>query len=237
MAFAKVDSGLHRNHKIVRAGPDAREVFVLLLCLNAELDADGRLSAGYLDPDYLAVQLQRDRNACVTGVTACIEHRLIARLRDGDDEFVVLVGWNDAWSKKPRSNAERQASWRDRNRVTDRNDVSVTNNANNASEKIREDQRRGDISEPAPRRARKRPAVPLPADWTPKGDAPPRELERFRLHAQANDRRCVDWNAAWRMWLSKAADFNRAGPKAMTPLEAQMARVAELEAEEAGGAG
>ena len=30
------------------------------------------------------------------------------------------------------------------------------------------------------------------------------EADRFRLHAEANDRRAVRWDAAFSMWLSKA---------------------------------
>lgn len=62
--------------------------------------------------------------------------------------------------------------------------------------------------------SRKRPATRIGDDWQPNesavGYAAEKKLdldgeaERFRLHAQANDRRQADWNAAFRMWLSKA---------------------------------
>ena len=32
------------------------------------------------------------------------------------------------------------------------------------------------------------------------------EAERFRNHAEQNDRRCRDWTAAWRNWVSKAIE-------------------------------
>lgn len=32
------------------------------------------------------------------------------------------------------------------------------------------------------------------------------QAERFRNHAEQNDRRCADWSAAWRNWISKAAE-------------------------------
>lgn len=61
---------------------------------------------------------------------------------------------------------------------------------------------------------RKKPERPLPATWQPndahKSYAASRNLilaneaETFRLHAQANDRRQRDWDASFRMWLSKA---------------------------------
>jgi hypothetical protein len=34
-----------------------------------------------------------------------------------------------------------------------------------------------------------------------------RETEKFKNHAKANDRRQVDWQAAWRNWMLKAQEF------------------------------
>ena len=61
---------------------------------------------------------------------------------------------------------------------------------------------------------RRSPERPLPADWDPNGAhldyARSKNLdialetERFKAHAQANDRRLRDWNAGFRMWLTKA---------------------------------
>lgn len=67
----------------------------------------------------------------------------------------------------------------------------------------------------SPKRAttRKRAATALPDDWTPteahwekRHDAidVQREAEKFRLHAKANDRRQVNWNAAFSQWLLNA---------------------------------
>ena len=72
-------------------------------------------------------------------------------------------------------------------------------------------------SRPVPSReraVRRSPERPLPADWDPNGahldyarsknlDIA-MEAERFKAHAQANDRRLRDWNAGFRMWLTKA---------------------------------
>lgn len=54
----------------------------------------------------------------------------------------------------------------------------------------------------------------LPKNWAPtaehyakareRGVDVVAEAERFRLHAEAHDRRAVRWNAAFSMWLSKA---------------------------------
>jgi len=43
----------------------------------------------------------------------------------------------------------------------------------------------------------------LPDDWNPVvAEADAVELQRFKDHAKANARRCADWDAAWRNWLS-----------------------------------
>lgn len=62
--------------------------------------------------------------------------------------------------------------------------------------------------------ARRKPETPLASDWEPTEAARTfasehyldlnGEADRFRLHAQANDRRARDWDAAFRMWLTKA---------------------------------
>lgn len=60
---------------------------------------------------------------------------------------------------------------------------------------------------------RKRPATRLPDDWKPseqhwekRHDAidVAREAQAFRLHAEANDRRQANWNAAFSQWLLNA---------------------------------
>lgn len=67
---------------------------------------------------------------------------------------------------------------------------------------------------------RKKPATRLPEDFepilTPAAQAnwnalehPVRELAKFKDHALANDRRAVDWQAAFRTWLSKAVDYQQ----------------------------
>lgn len=76
-------------------------------------------------------------------------------------------------------------------------------------DKTRQDETREDKISP-----RKRPAVRIPDAWTPtaahraaaesRGLAVEWQAERFRDHAQAHDRRCADWDAAFRNWLAKA---------------------------------
>lgn len=75
---------------------------------------------------------------------------------------------------------------------------------------------------PSPK-SRRRPEVPIPANWTPSdrnlSDAVARqfsakeiqdEADRFRDHHIARDTRFRDWDAAWRTWLGNARRF---GPR------------------------
>ncbi|ROR97809.1 hypothetical protein EDD28_2418 [Salana multivorans] len=64
---------------------------------------------------------------------------------------------------------------------------------------------------------RRKPERPLPDDWTPDEGHRRRAAElgldldataeAFRNHAATNDRRARDWNAAFRSWLTKAAEY------------------------------
>lgn len=78
-----------------------------------------------------------------------------------------------------------------------------------------------DIAAP---KSRRRPEVPLPANWTPNdkniSDAQARqfsakeiedEADRFRNHHLARDTRFRDWDAAWRTWLANSRKFARGG--------------------------
>lgn len=60
---------------------------------------------------------------------------------------------------------------------------------------------------------RKKPSTPLPADWAPTKEHQERAEQKhldldqvaasFRAHAEAHDRRAVNWNAAFTQWLIK----------------------------------
>ena len=74
---------------------------------------------------------------------------------------------------------------------------------------------------------RRSPEKPLPDDWQPTAthEAKAAELrlnvhaesEKFRDHAAANDRRARDWNAAFRVWLTKAAEYAAKDAARTTP--------------------
>lgn len=83
-------------------------------------------------------------------------------------------------------------------------------------------------SSPRKRGPRRRPETPLPDDWKPTDDHRRQSAElgldvrraaqRFRDHAQANDRRQRDWNAAFRLWLDREVDYGGTSASSGKPL-------------------
>lgn len=161
-SWCKVACDLDSHPKIRRAGRAGREVFLFALRRNAMPGnpTPGRVSALELEPWYLADQLQMPADEAVTGVTACVTAGLLVR----DDDAFAIVGWHDEWGRRPMSNAERQAKFRDKRKqrkgnepqtephVTASNGQSVTSNASNAGEERREEETK--ISDPrSPARA------------------------------------------------------------------------------------
>lgn len=87
----------------------------------------------------------------------------------------------------------------------------------------------GDGSDPPSNTRRKRRTTKLPDNWTPTSEHIQRahdldldlqrEVEKFRAHAEANDRRQANWNGAFTQWLLHADEYRRqrapqqAGPK------------------------
>ena len=75
----------------------------------------------------------------------------------------------------------------------------------------------------------KAPETPLPADWAPNdahreqaarlGVDIEREAGRYRDHAEAHGRRLVSWDAGFRTWLSRAAEFQGRGANGAPALE------------------
>jgi hypothetical protein len=78
-----------------------------------------------------------------------------------------------------------------------------------------------------PAAPRKKPAHTLPGSWSPneahtqyaeaEGIALDFQAERFRTHAEANDRRIVNWDAAFKNWLLKAERTVKTKPTANRP--------------------
>lgn len=89
-------------------------------------------------------------------------------------------------------------------------------------------------STPAPSRSRRKPEHTLPANWEPNDNHREqaraaavdidRETAAFKDHAQANDRRLRDWDAGFRMWLTKARPAGNVRPLPRRDPDAWMQR-------------
>lgn len=80
------------------------------------------------------------------------------------------------------------------------------------------------VTAPAAKAAtKKKPAIRLSADWEPTDEHRKRcadegiviasQVARFKAHAEANDRRQVNWNAAFTQWLLNIPEWQRQGSK------------------------
>lgn len=101
--FAKLDCNLHSNRKVLRSGRIGREVWVWILCLNAQRGAHGEFPEAELEPWYVAHQLGIPEDEARAGIQACIDAELIA-IEDGT---VILCGWNDEYGRGPKGSTER----------------------------------------------------------------------------------------------------------------------------------
>lgn len=104
--FAKVDAGLHRHPKVRRAGRNGREVFVFLLCTNADRGSTGVVPAAYAEPWFLADALQITEAEALEGLERAVAAGLVARTPDGSVSF---GGWDDEeWGRGSGSMTERE---------------------------------------------------------------------------------------------------------------------------------
>jgi hypothetical protein len=108
--FAKIDCNFHSNRKAMKAGRLGREVFVFVLCINAQRGAPGAISEDDIDPWYVAKQLQMEEEEVREGIRLCVQARLI----EIEDGVVTIIGWTDEYAKYPLGAAEKQKSYRDR---------------------------------------------------------------------------------------------------------------------------
>jgi uncharacterized phage protein (TIGR02220 family) len=149
-AWCKVASNLDSHPKIRKAGRLGREVFLFALRLNADPanPVPGIVPAVMLEDWYVAEQLMMTVTESNEGLLRVLSAGLLKK-RGASFE---IVGWDDDWGRRPKSNAERQADFRtkQRNRTAtgEHKTPSVTepslrrnaNNESNGSEEIRGDQ-------------------------------------------------------------------------------------------------
>jgi len=231
--FVKLSAELHQNPKVRKAGRNAREVFVFILCRNALMDGNGTLALREVEAWFLADQCQMTETEAQHGFNRAVTCDLLAI--EGDR--VSIVGWNDEWARRPLTDAERQSRRRENKKLdavrhkesrsvrdeSRSSHASVTSHA--GEEKRREETRGEEREEPAAvaarkaKRHRKVTEGPLPQDWAPSSKAGLKaaelhlsltgEVEKFRLHAEAKGRLQTNWDAAFTSWLIRSSEYAR----------------------------
>lgn len=128
--YAKIDCNFHANRKALKAGRLGREVYVFVLCVNAQKGSVGILSVDDLELWYLAQQLQMTEAEAREGIDLCVRAELLT-IEDG---IVSIRGWTEDYAKSPLRSAEKQKQYRDRlkERKAPNQNVTVTGNASNA---------------------------------------------------------------------------------------------------------
>ena len=218
MTWFKVDDGIHSHPKFLDVSLAA--VGLWTMC--------GAWCSGYLTDG----QITRRQVIRLGGDDALAAELVDAGLWRETEDGYVFHGWDEYQPTREDVEASRAAA-RERMRkrrnpdtgkfapraedvranTVGTDDERAENFGARSSTPTRPDPTRPDPT-PSARSARKAPAKRLPEDWAPT-DAHRKkaaelgvdlelEADRFRLHAEANDRRAVRWDAAFSMWLSKA---------------------------------
>lgn len=155
--YAKIDGNFHSNRKAIKAGRVGREVYVFVLCINAQKGAPGLLSIDDLEPWYLAQQLQMSESEAQRGIDACVAADLLSI----DDGIVTISGWTEDYAKYPLTRPEIQQRYRERTKdkkrkATNQNVTAVTMVGNAGSNALppvtqegRKEGREGERSAPA----------------------------------------------------------------------------------------
>ncbi len=203
--WGKLYGSLHGSPKWRRASRTARGLW----CTAASWCIDQEGSEGVVPTDMLK---------SLDGTQADVDCLVRVGLWDVVDGGWRFHDWDEHQVSRERMNARRKAGAERQQRFRDGLGNAVTNGATDASvTAYRRDETREDEKEhpaPAPAGSRRKPERPLPDGWEPndahranaaeRGIDVAREAEAFRNHAQANDRRARDWDAAFRTWLSRA---------------------------------
>lgn len=125
VSYCQIDAHLDSNPKIRRAGRDGRDVFEFVLRRVAIARSEGIVPLKYIAPWYLADQLMCSEAEASNGVTRAVTAELICI--DEHVGVVRVVGWSPEWGRRPKSNAERQADYRARNRTDSHAAVTDSN--------------------------------------------------------------------------------------------------------------
>ena len=230
MPWFKVDDGFHGHPKVMELTPAAVGVWTLA----------GSWCANYLTDGEIKTAVVRRLGATDEMVRELVDAGLWIDL-GGSYQF---KDWDMYQPLKEEVEAERQAA-RDRMKAVrakkkgvERSPEQPENVQPNDSGTFADDSEEVRVTpslslslslpDPIPAKSgRKKPATPIPASWSPndthaqyaaaEGIALDFQAERFRTHAEANDRRIVNWDAAFRNWLLKAERTTQNKPAANSP--------------------
>jgi hypothetical protein len=229
----KFAASFFSNRKIVLAGRDGRDIFLAVLCLNALRGSHGCIPIADWDAEYLAHVVGISVTEAVTGMAKAESARLV----EINDASVEIVGWDEHWSSRPKTRAEIQKAYRERNKNRDAEALPSYRAKSNASNELpidREiDRERGASNapgslsaspseKPQKTRAQTGAAQPLSSAWEPSASAAAyahsqgldtaEEARRFRLNAAQRGHTFADADAAFELWLSRSHDKGKRRP-------------------------
>ena len=114
MKWIKLSVNFFRSPRIMAAGRDARDLYLLLLVINGEHDFGGLVPAHYVDPEYLAHALSM---TAVTVTNAASRLRHVTLISSRDDGSVVITGYDETWRPTDVTAAGRAARYRERKKL------------------------------------------------------------------------------------------------------------------------
>ncbi|GAA1337217.1 hypothetical protein [Arthrobacter roseus] len=213
MPWFKVDDQFAFNAKVMAAGNEAVGLWVRAGSWSA-----AQLTDGFI-PDHMANAMANGM-AKECGVDALVNAGLWNRIDGGYrfhdwDEFQPSAE-DEKKKRKARSDAGKagaRARWDGKPHGKPHADAMAKECE--VDDPTRPDPTRPTLSkESVPTSGNRRPNVALPVSWAPtsahkeytevEGIRLDFEADRFRAHAEANDRRLRDWDAGFRNWLLKA---------------------------------
>lgn len=218
---------------------DDQRHFVMLLCLKGN---------GTLDCEAPSEAYRERLIAKALGLDAGTASEAKRRLMEGG---LITADWMPvAWENRQMASdhdaAERQRRSRENRSRDSHNDVTTASCDSHAIDKKRLDKTRLDTDQSKTERvsrAKRSTATRLPEDWifTPErqevsrgeGVDGVREFAKFTDHwrsASGANARKLDWDASWRNWCRKAADYTLVGRKVSRPLKTADELDAEYEA-------
>jgi hypothetical protein len=218
MPWFKVDDKLHSHTKAAKAG-EALSLWVVAGSWSMDHLTDGFV------PDYIAARLMPNFEQ---HAATLVRVGLWSEAEQGGDVGWLFHDWSVHQPSREQVEEERRkARERMANRRRSSGDVRAnTVGTSDAVRLPRPDPTRPESStnSEAATPSRRKPAKRLPDDWQPndrhreiaeeRGVDLQREVFTFRNHAQSNDRRQADWNAAFRTWLGNAKPAQRPGKSA-----------------------